>query len=96
MKLKKETLTGSIIIAVSVVLTVVGFLILPEELTVQIGLDGQASNTLPKLPALLIPLAMSTVFSILYMRGTEDKKSRNLIVAVIGIGAAILMFVVNL
>lgn len=96
MNMKKEKMIGLVIIAVSVILAVMGFMVLPETLIVQIGLDGQASNTLHKIPALLIPFALSTVFSILYMRGNGEKKSHNLIVAVIGVIVAIIMFVVNL
>ncbi len=96
MNVNKEKVIGLVIVAVSVILAVVGFIVLPETLIVQIGLDGQASNTLPKIPALLIPLALSTVFSVLYMKDNAEKKSRNLIVAVIGVVVAIVMFVVNL
>jgi len=96
MNVNKEKVIGIVIIAVSVILAVMGFMVLPETLIIQIGLDGQASNTLQKIPALLIPFALSTVFSILYLRGNGEKKSRNLIVAVIGVIVTIIMFVVNL
>ncbi|MFA6736230.1 MAG: hypothetical protein WCR87_04850 [Saccharofermentanales bacterium] len=95
MNINKEKTIGIVIIVVSVILTVTGFILLPETLIVQIGLDGQASGTMQKIPALLIPMAISTVFSALYMKGNTEKKSRNLIVAVIGIVIVIIMFVVN-
>jgi uncharacterized membrane protein len=92
----KEKVIGSVIIVVSLILAVVGYVILPETLTVQIGLDGKPSNTLPKLFALLIPLAISVIFSFMYMNDQGQRKSRNLFAAIFGIFISILMFVVNL
>ena len=94
--MKRDKLLGIEIIALSLVLAAVGWLILPDTLIIQIGVNGQASNTLPKLPALLIPLALSCVFSGLYMGNATGRRSRDLLVAVAGIGMSIVMIVVNL
>ena len=94
--MKKEKALGIGIIALSLVLTLVGWLILPDTLIIQIGANGQASNTLPKLPALLIPLALSCVFSGLYLGNVTGRRSRDLLLAVAGIGLSIVMIVVNL
>ena len=96
MKLRREKLIGTAIIAAAVILAAAGYLILPDTLVVQISADGQPSNTLPKLPALLIPFAISTGFSLMYMNGEADRRVRNLIVAVLGLGIAVVMFVFNL
>ena len=40
---------------------VAGWFVLPEELVMQIGVDGQPSNIMPKLFGLLIPPAVGLV-----------------------------------
>ena len=94
--MKKDKVLGIGIIALSLVLTVVGWLILPDTLIIQIGADGRASNTLPKLPALLIPLALSCVCSGLYMGNVTNRRSRDLLLAVAGIGLSIVTIIINL
>ena len=41
--------------------SVVGWFILPEELVMQIGVDGQPSSVMPKLFGLLIPPAVGLI-----------------------------------
>ena len=41
--------------------SVAGWFLLPDELVVQIGLDGQPSNVLPKPAGLLIPLGLGAL-----------------------------------
>ena len=57
-------------------LGIVCWLVLPETVTVQIGTDGQASNTLPKLPAVLIMLGISVAGAVMNLRGKTEKKTR--------------------
>lgn len=40
---------------------VAGWFVLPEELVMQIGVDGRPSNIMPKLFGLLIPVAVGAV-----------------------------------
>ena len=44
--------------------SVAGWFLLPDELVVQIGLDGQPSNVLPKPAGLLIPLGLGGAGSV--------------------------------
>ncbi len=93
MKNKKLLITISII-AAAVALAVVGFIILPDTLVVQLSMSGQAANTMPKLLGVLIPFLICAVFSILYYR--TEKGGKNLIVSLIGIVVFVLLFVFNL
>ena len=89
---KRLTITILILI-VSVFLFVLGLIILPDTLVMQVTASGQPGTQMPKLIGLLIPLALSTVFGILYSRKSGTK---NLIVALVGIVATALTFAFNL
>lgn len=95
MEHSKEKWIGILIIAISAVIALLGFFLLPDVMTVQIGLDGKASNTLPKIPALLIPFAISTISSILYISDATGKRSKNLLIAILGVVIGIFAFIVN-
>ncbi len=92
----KEKMIGIAIIAVSAILAVLGYILLPDVMVVQIGLDGSASNTLSKIPALLIPFAISTISSIMYMNSEASARTKNLIFAVLGVIIALFSFFINL
>ncbi len=93
MKNKKKILTLCII-AVGAALAVTGFIILPETLTVQITASGQAGNTMPKALGVLIPLAVSAVFAVLYFKRENDTKS--LWISLLGIALYVPLFIFNL
>lgn len=95
MKRSRETIIGTVIIIAAVIFLAAGYIVLPDILVVQIGADGQPSNTLPKIPALLIPFAISTIFSIFYMKAEPERRLHNLFAAIVGIVAAIAMFLFN-
>ena len=83
-----------VILALALVLTVVGYLVLPETLVMQITLSGEGGTTLPKIIGLLVPLALSGIFSVLYYK--NENSSRSLIVALVGLAMYAFVFAVNL
>lgn len=89
---KRLTITILILI-VSVFLFVLGLIILPDTLVMQVTASGQPGTQMPKLIGLLIPLALSTVFGILY---SKKGGTKSLIVALVGICMAALTFAFNL
>ena len=95
MKLLKEKIIGISLILVAVIIAVAGYFVLPDTLAVQIDMNGAPSNFLPKIPALLIPLLVTVVFSCLYMKSKEEGKTKNLLLSLLGIGIDIIMFVMN-
>lgn len=95
MKQTREQMIGLIIIVLSAAMAVLGYVLLPEVMIAQIGFDGQASNTLPKIPALLIPFAISTISSIRYMKGDPSGGAKNLVFAFLGLGIAVFSFIIN-
>ena len=59
--------------------SVAGWFLLPDELVVQIGLDGQPSNVLPKPAGLLIPLGLGALESLISIRRARlPESSRSL------------------
>ncbi|NCC68416.1 MAG: DUF1648 domain-containing protein, partial [Clostridia bacterium] len=53
--MKKQNIIAIVGIVVSAALAVASYILLPDVVTVQLGVDGSASNTMPKLFAVLIP-----------------------------------------
>ena len=96
MKVKKEAIIGILIIAAALAFGIAGYILLPAILTVQVNLSGEATNTMPKVLGLFIPFAVSVIFSVLYMKGRAETKTRNLVVAMVGLALSIVTFVVNL
>ena len=96
MNIRKETIIGILIIVAAAALGIAGFLLLPATLTVQVNLSGEATNTMPKALGLLIPFALSAVFSVLYMKGGAETRIRNLVVAIVGLAVMVVTFIFNL
>lgn len=95
MKKSKENLIGRLIIVISIILTIIGYVFLPKDLVVQVTPSGEARYSLPKILALSIPFAISTLFSILYMQGEPKFRRKNLILSILGIVVFIFIFLAN-
>ena len=92
MKDKTRLIIACIIGGIAIVLFVVGMIILPETIVMQVQTDGSAGTMLPKIIGLILPLALSCVFAYLYLKGGSGK---NLFVAIIGLVAFGLTFFMN-
>lgn len=94
-KLSKEKKIGMVFIVISIILAVLGYIMLPETVVVQIGLDGKAGNTLPKLAAILLPLGVTLISTGLYMFSETSNRTKNLVFAGIGVLMAVFGIIVN-
>lgn len=92
----KNKLINYILIIVAVGLGICSWFLLPEVVAVQIGFNGQVSNTLPKLPAILIPLIISVAGSIMNLSGKEKKNIKSFVLSFIGIAVMLLSLIFNL
>ena len=92
----KRKAVCSIMIAVSLVLAVIAYVILPDKVVMQIGTDGQPSNMLPKLPAVIIPVVITGFGAVSYAVGDNEAKVRNIIIVVAGYAVAIFSLVFNM
>lgn len=72
---------GAAIITIAV--GIIGWFVLPDVVAVQIGFDGNASNTLPKLAAILVPVALSVAAFIMNLK--SDEKSKGTVFLIIGL-----------
>ena len=73
-------------------LFVTGYIILPDTVIMQLQADGSAGTTMPKLLALLIPLAFTGVFAALFYKNGATK---HLLVSLLGLAMFLLTFAFN-
>ncbi len=92
MQVKSRRIICALILLIAVVLFVVGMIVLPDVIVMQIKTDGSSGTTLPKIIGLLIPLALSVVFAVMYFK---DGSGKNLLVSLIGIVGFVLTFFMN-
>ena len=92
MKNKTRLIVSGAILLLAIAAFVAGMIVLPETIVMQVQADGSVGTTLPKLIGLLIPLAISGLFAVLYYKNGTTK---SLIVALIGLVAFGLTFFFN-
>lgn len=78
-----------ILILVAAVLGILSLFLLPANVIVQIGIDGQASNTMPKFWAIVLPFGLSVAGSVINMNTKEENNYKGLVIAVAGVAAMI-------
>ena len=84
----------SLILLASLTMAIIGYLILPQTLIMQITIAGEAGNTMPKLLGLGIPLLICIISAVLYYLNESRKKY--LFTAIVGVLIYLFIFVVNL
>ncbi|MHC1696147.1 MAG: DUF2627 family protein [Eubacteriales bacterium] len=82
------------IIIISLTLAVLGYIILPDTLVMQITSSGESGTTLPKAVGLILPLLLSVVFAVLFYVKQDNKK--HLLTALIGLLIYAFIFFFNL
>lgn len=79
------------LIFLTIVLAAATFVLLPDELVIQVGFDGNPTNTVAKPIAILIPILLSTYG--LYRSGKDGK---GFLISAIAILLFILTFIFNI
>ena len=92
MEKNKRFYVAIAILVVAVGLFILGMVILPDTIIMQLQKDGTPGTTLPKLVGLLIPLALGTIFPILYYLKGNPK---DVVVGIVGLVASGLTFLFN-
>ncbi len=82
MKNKTRLIVFAMILLLAIAAFIVGLIILPDTIVMQVQTDGSAGTTLPKWIGLLIPFALSAVFAALYYKNGTTK---SLLAALIGL-----------
>ena len=73
-----KNLINILLVVVAIGLSVVSWFILPDVVTVQVGVDGHVTNTMPKVLAVAIPLGVSVVGSAINPAGKDEKIKKDI------------------
>ncbi|MEG0295528.1 MAG: hypothetical protein RR620_02345 [Clostridium sp.] len=98
MQTKNARLIHIVAIVIVVLISIISFAILPDRIGIQIGIDGEFTNTAPKWMGLSIPIAVSIIG---YLRGTtkdnfiSQKEMSSFFIQVVAIVVAIATLVIN-
>lgn len=92
MCMKKQTIVTILIAAVTFVLGIVCYLVLPDQVSVQWSITGEVTNTLPKIFAILVSWGLT---ALLLAMGTGKKSWTNTLFGCIGILSLGLYLVMN-
>lgn len=84
-----------VLIAAAIGLAVFSWFLLPDVVAVQIGLDGQVSNTMPKALAVAVPLGISVVGSVMNLTSRDEKNSKGFLLSLVGLALMALSLLVN-
>lgn len=76
------------------ILAIVSMIVLPDTVGVQIGLDGNISNTMPKFLAVLVPFGLTLAGAFMSYKN-EENTSKGLIISVVGIIVMVMTIIVN-
>lgn len=91
----KKNLISVILLLAAIGLGICSWFLLPESTAVQVGLNGQATNTMPKLFAILIPAGISVAGSVMNLTNTKENNKKSILIAIVGIAAMILTLLFN-
>ncbi len=94
--MKGKQILAIAVIVIALALAVVGYIILPETLVMQVTLSGEAGTTMPKLLGLGIPTLISVGAALYFLLNKDSESNKVLFVSFIGIFAFILTFVFNI
>ena len=87
-----KKIISTVLFIVALCFCVFSFVVLPDNVVVQFGFNGEATNTLPKLMALLIPLVISALGLYMNLKSDENK---GVVLQIVGILAFILTLLFN-
>ena len=91
----KKKLISAFLLLAAIGLGICSWFLLPEATAVQVGLNGQATNTMPKLLAILIPAGISVAGSVMNLTNTKENNKKSILIAIVGIAAMILTLLFN-
>ena len=91
----KTKVISSILIVAAIGLGVISWFLLPDVVAVQIGLDGQVSNTMPKALAVAVPMGISVVGSVMNLISRDGKNSRGFLLSLLGLTLMAVSLLVN-
>lgn len=91
----KKNLIPIVLLVAAIILGVICFFLLPDVVAVQVGADGQVSNTMPKALAIVIPLVISAAGCAMNLTGKTENEKKGYLLAVLGIVLMVLTLFFN-
>lgn len=88
----KKNIIAVIMALLALSLAVISFFLLPDTVTVQIGADGQPSNTMPKEPATLLFTLISLAGTVITLKGKDGDVKKGYLLS----GAGIVLMIITL
>ncbi len=96
MNQKAKQVVAITVIAIAAVLAIVGYIVLPETLVMQVTATGTPGTTMPKLLGLAIPTLISIGAALYFLLNKKFESNKSLWVSLIGILAFILTYAFNI
>lgn len=92
----KRKYIGYGLMAAGIVLLIIGFVVLPDTVVVQVNFSGEASNTVNKLFGIGLPFLCTEVFGFAYTKQADDGKNQKYaVISAVGVLASLLTIVFN-
>ncbi|MEG1719687.1 MAG: DUF1648 domain-containing protein [Clostridia bacterium] len=95
MKIEKKLIVGILLFLVPLILVIIGFIVLPDKLIVQINFSGNPGNMMPKVLGLILPMVISSLFAFLYI-SSDERKINNIVFSLLGTLLLVLIFIFNI
>lgn len=94
--MKSKQIVAIAVIVIALALAIVGYIVLPDTLVMQVTVSGDAGTTMPKLLGLGIPTLISVGAALYFLLNKNNESNKVLFVSFVGIFAFILTFVFNI
>ncbi len=94
--MKSKQIVAIAVIVIALALAVVGYIILPDTLVMQVTLPDEAGTTMSKPLGLAIPTLISVGAALFFLFNKKSKSNKVLFVSFIGIFVFILTFIFNI
>ena len=91
----KKNWIGIFIMIIAIGLGICAWFLLPEVVAVQVGMDGQVTNTMPKLLAILIPFVISAAGVVMNLTNKKENSMKGFVLSLVGIAVMLLTLFFN-
>lgn len=90
-----ENRNAMIAAIVTVLLAIISWFALPQQVVIQVGFDGNPSNVVPKFIAILIPVVLSSYGCLTMGKSDREEARKGMVLVVCGIGLLLIMMMFN-
>jgi len=91
----KPEQTLVLMIITALIIAVISFIVLPDPIVIQVGMDGKPASTVPKIIGVLLPLAFVVIGAYNHYKPGTSKRG-GLILLAVGYIVGVFTLVVNL